>query len=455
MTRQFQIAIGWYAKETVAAALPYGGVIGTIPTVSANVAAFAAGSYISAIANNAPAILSVGNLLLITKIGRQNWGGAVGALDNFWNGMGCLLYFKVSTAGAGGGWKIAAADNSGTVIATGITEFAWASSANALNLSVLREATRLRVWINGIKEIDVSSVSSTAWDGATFSSIGCDTLGLGHTGNAYIGQVLRMSTDTADDYLDPTGFVSAAVIGNAAGTDSDFSIVVPANSSTWDDVDDWFPTSRSGTATGATTGPPGTMTDSGASWPVNGLAGEVVTAGGKTMTIATNTATVLTGTAGWSGGGNPGAVAYTIAGSGAADDATTTATDAGTANNTFRMYLATATPTCPNTVGLMHYMRNHPTFVGSKTTKAYSGVGDGSGSGGTGKTEVLTATFASNVWTTTSCVFAFTGWTLVNLQLGVRHDVGTAADALDCTALFAEVFGCTFLSDRRRYASIV
>jgi hypothetical protein len=70
----------------------------------------------------------------------------------------------------------------------------------------------------------------------------------------------------------------------------------------------------SGTSTAATTGPPGTMTDGAAAWTVNQWAGFIVTSGGKTLTVASNTATVITGTAGWSGGGNPGAAAYTIAG---------------------------------------------------------------------------------------------------------------------------------------------
>jgi hypothetical protein len=70
----------------------------------------------------------------------------------------------------------------------------------------------------------------------------------------------------------------------------------------------------SGTSTAATTGPPGTMTDGGATWTVNQWCGFIVTSGGKTLTVASNTATVITGTAGWSGGGNPGAAAYTIAG---------------------------------------------------------------------------------------------------------------------------------------------
>lgn len=71
-------------------------------------------------------------------------------------------------------------------------------------------------------------------------------------------------------------------------------------------------TATSGTATAATTGPPGTLTDGGASWTVDAYIGALVTAGGKTMTVASNTATKLTGTGGWSGGGNPGAVAYTV-----------------------------------------------------------------------------------------------------------------------------------------------
>lgn len=66
----------------------------------------------------------------------------------------------------------------------------------------------------------------------------------------------------------------------------------------------------SGTANAAvttTTGPPGTLTDTREAWTVNQWAGAVVTCNGKTMTVASNTATVLTGTAGWSGGGDPGA----------------------------------------------------------------------------------------------------------------------------------------------------
>lgn len=73
-----------------------------------------------------------------------------------------------------------------------------------------------------------------------------------------------------------------------------------------------FQPSFGGTATGATTGPPGTLTDTGKAWVPNSLAGRVVTAGGKTMTAASNTPTVITGTTGWSGGGNPGAVAYVL-----------------------------------------------------------------------------------------------------------------------------------------------
>lgn len=54
-------------------------------------------------------------------------------------------------------------------------------------------------------------------------------------------------------------------------------------------------------------GPPGTVTDTGKAWPVNGLAGRQVTSvsGGAqtTMIVASNTATVLTSTAaGWSAG---------------------------------------------------------------------------------------------------------------------------------------------------------
>lgn len=69
--------------------------------------------------------------------------------------------------------------------------------------------------------------------------------------------------------------------------------------------------------TGATTGPPGTLTDSGAAWTVNAFAGALVTCNGKTMVIASNTATVITGVTGWSGGTNPGtAHAYTITSAG-------------------------------------------------------------------------------------------------------------------------------------------
>lgn len=65
------------------------------------------------------------------------------------------------------------------------------------------------------------------------------------------------------------------------------------------------------TSDSATTGPPGTMTDTGAFTGKN-YTGATVTSGGKTMVIASNTADVLTGTAGWSGGGNPGAATYTF-----------------------------------------------------------------------------------------------------------------------------------------------
>lgn len=66
----------------------------------------------------------------------------------------------------------------------------------------------------------------------------------------------------------------------------------------------------SGTANAAvttTTGPPGTLTDTRATWTTDEWDGATITCNGKTMEVASNTATVLTGTAGWSGGGNPGA----------------------------------------------------------------------------------------------------------------------------------------------------
>ena len=70
--------------------------------------------------------------------------------------------------------------------------------------------------------------------------------------------------------------------------------------------------SDSGTSTGVTTGPPGTLTDTGKAWTVNVWAGFMVWSNNKTMIIASNTATVLTGTTAWSGGSNPGTGAYNI-----------------------------------------------------------------------------------------------------------------------------------------------
>lgn len=56
-----------------------------------------------------------------------------------------------------------------------------------------------------------------------------------------------------------------------------------------------------------------TMTDTAKTWTTSQWVGAVVTCNGKTLTVTSNTATVLTGSAGWSGGGNPGApFAYTI-----------------------------------------------------------------------------------------------------------------------------------------------
>src|SRR3989304_5860645 len=52
--------------------------------------------------------------------------------------------------------------------------------------------------------------------------------------------------------------------------------------------------SDSGTSTGVTTGPPGTLTDTGKAWTVNVWAGFMVWSNNKTMIIASNTATVLT-----------------------------------------------------------------------------------------------------------------------------------------------------------------
>jgi len=65
------------------------------------------------------------------------------------------------------------------------------------------------------------------------------------------------------------------------------------------------------TTTGSSTG---TLTDTRASWVVNGLVGGTVTTladplipcVAKSLKVTSNTASTLTGTAGWSGGGNPG-----------------------------------------------------------------------------------------------------------------------------------------------------
>jgi len=67
------------------------------------------------------------------------------------------------------------------------------------------------------------------------------------------------------------------------------------------------------TATGTSTATSSsTMTDSGATWTVNGFVGCVVTIDGKTGTISSNTATVLT-VASWTGGTPTSVSAYSIA----------------------------------------------------------------------------------------------------------------------------------------------
>lgn len=65
----------------------------------------------------------------------------------------------------------------------------------------------------------------------------------------------------------------------------------------------------SGTATGVSHT---TITDTGKNWPTNTMIGNTVTMGGRTLVITSNTTTVLTGSAGWQGGADPSAGAYTI-----------------------------------------------------------------------------------------------------------------------------------------------
>lgn len=389
MTRQHQLGIMWSAAETVNVIFPYGNMNSgtTLPTLASNVADFTYnGTYLQCVnANmfqNAPTILSTGNLVMILKVGTQYWGGAVGDTEYFYFGHGTGLKFKLSdTTGGAEKWVIDVTNNAGTSVGTGTTQFSCASSANVNYISVLREATRVRVWVNGVKEVDASGISSTAWDAATITYLGGPQNA--HAGkHMYIGQILRMSTDTADDYLDPTGFASAAVLvttGAGAYNDGPWGAQAPIGSAggTIDgNIDDWN--------------------------------------------------------------------------SGVADGDATVVVDVGTAGNTYRLYRTTATPTCANLVGVNVFAVGKG-GVAAKATTGILGLGDG-----TNKVEAGSLTITGTAYVCSNASFptapdggSWGSFTLANLELGFRHDVGASADICALTALGAELFGCTFLSDGR------
>jgi len=242
VTYQFQYGIGWYIHETNALYCPYCNPT-TAYSVASNIATipYSAGENTVITLKDEPTLLSAARLTLILSAGSNTWSGASGAKEIFYQDLGLILYYEVS----GAGWILRAEDGSGTLIGKTTTVWAWTTGAPAV--SYRREPTRLRVWMNNVKELDVSGISSTEWNNKSNTKIGSSSVHAGK--NEFLGRILSVSDDAADNYLDYTGFVSAKKAGNAAGQYSDFTGVQPGGTNTWDDIDDWF----TGAADGDTT----------------------------------------------------------------------------------------------------------------------------------------------------------------------------------------------------------
>ena len=150
---------------------------------------------------------------------------------------------------------------------------------------------------------DTSGTLVDAFDtaGATFSVSGISAFAIGV---AFVGAGAGLVA-----YID--GGIGVSGVGQWPPICPDFWSAVPSGVGA---ENQWVSStvSDSGTSTGVTTGPPGTLTDTGKAWTVNVWAGFMVWSNNKTMIIASNTATVLTGTTAWSGGSNPGTGAYNI-----------------------------------------------------------------------------------------------------------------------------------------------
>jgi len=149
---------------------------------------------------------------------------------------------------------------------------------------------------------------------------------------------------------------------------------------------------------------------------------------------------------------------------GSADGNTTTDSDAGTANATLRLYMATPNFTLANALGAIAYSLARGN-VAAKNTIGYNGFGDGTNIVEQGLVNYPDATTYQPLTTVHPLApggGAWSAFTMNNLQLGYKHIVGALADSAVLTAIRGELFGCTFLSDptpstdrRRALAGVV
>lgn len=228
----YDSSVGWSCAETNATYWPYGSLqgSGSLPTIASNVIKFEYGQRHLAQPLGGVTTSATENCFYISSVDSDDWGGSAGDYERFWIGAGLVLYFQKVDATY---WKLRVADNSGTLIATGTTSVAWATSGGP-TLVILREATRVRIWLNGTLEIDASGIDSTAYQGP-LSFLGPSNTYAGKY--QYIGKILRM-TDTSPFKIDESGVEYATVVGNADGSLTGFPTVY-GGGTTVNSVDDW------------------------------------------------------------------------------------------------------------------------------------------------------------------------------------------------------------------------